>query len=97
MLPTVCLRWLLAARYGCKWPGLDLSDHGRHRPTEAYYSYSIPEGIVHSFPVIIGADRQYSIVQGLQIDDFSREKMDVTAKELLSQRQDAFSFLDQQE
>jgi len=60
-------------------------------------SYGIPEGIVYSFPVTIGADRQYSIVQGLQIDDFSREKMDITAKELLSERQDAFSFLDQQE
>ena len=59
-------------------------------------SYGIPEGIVYSFPVTIGADRQYSIVQGLQIDDFSREKMDMTAKELLSERQDAFSFLDQE-
>ena len=60
-------------------------------------SYGIPEGIVYSFPVTIGADRQYSIVQGLQIDDFSREKMDLTGKELLNERQDAFSFLDQQE
>ena len=59
-------------------------------------SYGIPEGIVYSFPVTIGADRQYSIVQGLQIDDFSREKMDMTAKELLSERQDALSFLDQE-
>lgn len=58
-------------------------------------SYGIPEGIVYSFPVTIGADRNYSIVQGLQIDDFSREKMDATAKELLSERQDAFSFLEQ--
>ena len=60
-------------------------------------SYGVPEGIVYSFPVTIGADRQYSIVQGLQIDDFSREKMDLTGKELLNERQDAFSFLDQQE
>ena len=71
--------------------------HGQHGPTEAYYSYSIPEGTVHSFPVTIGADRQYSIVEGLQIGDFSSEKMDATAKELLNERHDAFSFLDQQE
>ena len=60
-------------------------------------SYGIPEGIVYSFPVTIGADRNYSIVQGLQVDDFSREKMDITAKELLNEKQDALSFLEQPE
>lgn len=60
-------------------------------------SYGIPEGIVYSFPVAIGADRNYSIVQGLQIDDFSRKKMDFTAEELLNEKKDAFSFLQQAE
>ena len=59
-------------------------------------SYGIQEGIVYSFPVTIGADRNYSIVQGLQVDDFSRDKMNITAKELLNEKQDALSFLEQQ-
>lgn len=56
-------------------------------------SYGIPEGIIYSFPVNIKADKTYSIVQGLNIDDFSRAKMDATAKELVEERDTAFSFL----
>ena len=56
-------------------------------------SYGVPEGITYSFPVTIGADRMISIVQGLSIDDFSREKMDFTAKELMNEKQDALAFL----
>jgi len=56
-------------------------------------SYGIPEGITYSVPVTIGADRQFHVVQGLSIDDFSREKMDFTAKELLAEKQDAMTYL----
>jgi malate dehydrogenase len=48
-------------------------------------SYGIPEGLMYSFPVTI-ADGKYSIVQGLDIDDFSRGKMDATAAELSEER-----------
>jgi malate dehydrogenase len=44
-------------------------------------SYSIREGLMYSFPVSI-ANKKVSIVQGLSVDDFAREKMDLTAKEL---------------
>ena len=48
-------------------------------------SYGIPEGIVYSYPVTTsGGD--WSIVQGLEIDDFSRARMDATAAELLEER-----------
>ncbi|KXJ25786.1 malate dehydrogenase, cytoplasmic [Exaiptasia diaphana] len=53
-------------------------------------SYGIPEGIVYSFPVKIDSNGEWSIVQGLSVSDFSREKMDATAKELL-QEKDAVS------
>jgi malate dehydrogenase len=48
-------------------------------------SYAIPEGLMYSFPVTI-RNGQYEIVQGLAIDDFSREKMDATRAELESER-----------
>ena len=48
-------------------------------------SYGIPEGLMYSFPVTI-QNGQYQIVQGLAIDDFSREKMDATRAELESER-----------
>ena len=51
-------------------------------------SYGITAGIVYSYPVQIGEDRSWKIVQGLSINDFSREKMDVTAKELLQEKSD---------
>ena len=44
-------------------------------------SYGIPEALMYSFPVTISGG-QYKIVQGLAIDDFSREKMDTTRAEL---------------
>jgi malate dehydrogenase len=46
-------------------------------------SYGIPQGIIYSFPVKIdAATKEWSIVQGLQIDDFAKSKMDTTLKEL---------------
>jgi malate dehydrogenase len=48
-------------------------------------SYGIPEGLMYSFPVTISGGR-YEIVQGLAIDDFSREKMDTTRAELEGER-----------
>lgn len=53
--------------------------------------YGIPEGIVYSFPVQIAADHSWRIVDGLAIDDFSRAKMDATAKELVEERESASS------
>lgn len=44
-------------------------------------SYGVPEGLVYGFPCTCKNGR-WSIVQGLQIDDFSRAKMDATAVEL---------------
>lgn len=55
-------------------------------------SYGIPEGIVYSYPVTI-KDQKWEIVQGLTIDDFSREKMDATAKELLEEKESCDSFM----
>ena len=44
-------------------------------------SYGIPEGLVYGFPCTCEGG-EWSIVQGLEIDDFSRARMDATAKEL---------------
>lgn len=48
-------------------------------------SYGIPEGIIYGFPVIT-SNGEYSIVNGLNIDAFSRERMDFTLQELLEER-----------
>src|SRR4051795_3874171 len=48
-------------------------------------SYGIPEGLVYSYPVTT-RDGSWEIVQGLEIDDFSRGKMDATAAELVEER-----------
>ncbi len=48
-------------------------------------SYGIPEGLTYSFPVTC-SNGEYSIVQGLEIDDFSRERMEITQKELEEER-----------
>ncbi len=48
-------------------------------------SYGIPEGLIYSYPVTT-KDGKWEIVQGLEIDDFSRGKMDATAAELVEER-----------
>ncbi|HEX3397195.1 MAG TPA: malate dehydrogenase [Steroidobacteraceae bacterium] len=48
-------------------------------------SYGIPEGVIYSYPVTCKGG-EYSIVQGLDITDFSREKMQATHRELLEER-----------
>lgn len=48
-------------------------------------SYGIPEGIIYGYPCVC-ENGQYKIVQGLEIDAFSREKMDFTLKELTDER-----------
>jgi malate dehydrogenase len=48
-------------------------------------SYGIPEGLVYSYPVTTH-DGDWSIVQDLEIDDFSRSRMDATAAELVEER-----------
>jgi malate dehydrogenase len=44
-------------------------------------SYGIPAGIVFGFPCEC-KDGSYKIIQGLEIDDYSREKINITLKEL---------------
>jgi malate dehydrogenase len=48
-------------------------------------SYGIEPGIIYSYPVRCSGG-QYEIVQGLPIDDFSRERMDATETELREER-----------
>ena len=48
-------------------------------------SYGVAEGLIYSFPVICqGGD--WSIVQGVEVNGFSREKMDATETELAEER-----------
>ena len=49
-------------------------------------SYGVPEGVIASFPVTC-ANGDYSIVQDLELDDFSRAKIDVSAAELVAERE----------
>jgi len=48
-------------------------------------SYGVPEGIISSFPCTCSGG-EYSIVQGLEIDEFSRAKIDASAAELQEER-----------
>lgn len=66
--------WMLGT-HG-KWVTMGLPSDG---------SYGIPEGIIYGFPVTC-ADGGYQIIKGLDIDAFSREKMNATLKELQEER-----------
>lgn len=53
-------------------------------------SYGITEGIVYSFPVKIdAATKEWHVVKDLSVDEWSREKMTATLKELTEERDEA--------
>ena len=66
--------WVLGT--GGKWTTMGLPSDG---------AYDIPEGIIYGFPVTC-AGGKYEMVTGLDIDTFSREKMNATLKELEEER-----------
>ena len=48
-------------------------------------SYGIPEGIIYGVPVTC-ENGTYTRIEGLEVDAFSRERMDFTLNELLEER-----------
>lgn len=63
--------WALGTEPG-NWASMAVVSEGQ---------YGIPEGLVYGFPCLC-KEGQYEVVEGLEISDFSRERMDATAKEL---------------
>ncbi|XP_066279443.1 malate dehydrogenase, cytoplasmic-like isoform X2 [Branchiostoma lanceolatum] len=55
-------------------------------------TYGVPEGLIYSFPVTLSGGK-WTIVDGLSVDAFAREKMDITAKELIEERDAALEFI----
>jgi len=49
-------------------------------------SYGIEPGVIYGYPVTV-KNGKYQIVQGLEIDDFSRARLDATDKELREERE----------
>ena len=48
-------------------------------------SYGVPEGLISSFPVTVSGGK-WEIVQGLDIDEFSRARIDASVTELAEER-----------
>ncbi|XP_056636938.1 malate dehydrogenase, cytoplasmic [Diorhabda sublineata] len=56
-------------------------------------SYGAPKGVVFSFPVTI-KNGKWEIVQGLQNDDFAKEMLKITGKELEEEKVEAISIIE---
>jgi malate dehydrogenase len=67
--------WLLGSPEG-DWVSMAVLSDG---------SYDVPEGLISSFPVTT-KDGNWSIVQGLEIDEFSRGRIDKSTAELADER-----------
>ena len=68
--------WALG-KAGDDWVSMGVASDG---------SYGISEGVVYSYPVRCPGGGRYEIVQGLVIDEFSRERMDASDAELREER-----------
>ena len=67
--------WCLGVE-GYSWTSASIMSDG---------SSGVPEGIISSFPCTV-EDGEWKIVQGLEIDDFSRSRIDASASELLDEK-----------
>jgi malate dehydrogenase len=67
--------WLLGT--SGKWVTMGIPSGG---------DYGIPQDVMYGMPVTC-AGGKYALVKGLEIDEFSRQKMDNTLKELLDERE----------
>mmetsp|Transcript_9188 Transcript_9188/g.27128 ORF Transcript_9188/g.27128 Transcript_9188/m.27128 type:complete len:332 (-) Transcript_9188:536-1531(-) len=56
-------------------------------------AYGVPDGLVYSFPIKCTGGGNYSIVKGLEVDDFSKKMMMATQDELVQELNDALSTL----
>ncbi|HQR28218.1 MAG TPA: malate dehydrogenase [Nocardioides sp.] len=68
--------WLLGSAEG-DWVSMAVVSDG---------SYGVPEGLISSFPVVTRAG-DWTIVEGLDINDFSRSRIDASTAELAEERQ----------
>ena len=68
--------WVLGTPEG-DWVSMSVPSDG---------SYSVPEGLISSFPCTC-ADGVWKVVEGLEIDDFSRSRIDASAAELAEERE----------
>ena len=67
--------WVLGTAEG-DWTSMGVVSDG---------SYGVPQGLISSFPVTC-ADGSWSVVPGLELDDFSRSKIDASVRELSEER-----------
>jgi malate dehydrogenase len=67
--------WVLGTPQG-NWISMGIPSDG---------SYGIDEGLIFGFPVTC-AGGSYEIVQGLDLNDFSKSRLDVTVNELKGER-----------
>jgi malate dehydrogenase len=74
--------WLLGS--DGKWVTMGVASDG---------SYGIPKDVMYGVPVITRPGGEYERVAGLEIDAFSREKMDATLRELEEERAGVASLL----
>src|SRR5437588_2188150 len=74
------------------WVGGSKSDDWVSMAIPSDGSYGVDEGLISSFPVTC-SNGSYEIVQGLEIDDFSRSRIETTVNELKEER-DAVEKLD---
>jgi malate dehydrogenase len=68
--------WVLGTPHG-DWVSMAIPSDG---------SYDVAEGIFSGYPCTCSGG-EYSIVQGLKLDDFSRTRVDATVKELNEERE----------
>jgi malate dehydrogenase len=62
-----------------RWFSAAVPSDGKH--------YDIPAGLIYSFPISSNGDGTYEIVKGVELSSFAKDKIALTTKELLAERE----------
>ena len=85
-----CMKdWIHGTKYG-DWVSMAI-------PVPDNEPYGIKKGVVYSFPCTVDKQGNYHVVEGLNINEFVRAKMDASYKELIEEKETAWKALGIQE
>jgi malate dehydrogenase len=68
-----------------EWVSMGVFSDGKH--------YNAPEGVMFSFPVTVNKNKEWKIVEGLELSDFAKSMLKITGDELVSEKAEAMEIL----
>lgn len=68
-----------------EWVSMGVFSDGKH--------YNAPNGVMFSFPVTVNKNKEWKVVDGLELSDYAKKMLEITGAELVSEKAEAMEIL----